>query len=297
MNKYIKRTKTTKTVHGTTLYRIKCIKTFTRPKTNTTIKKGEIGGWVCNKTKLKGLSWIDNSSIVIASTLTNSVVTGESSVLDSNLSHTSVYDETKVIKCTIIWYTCAQSSDILHSNLNGGSSNRKCYVAGSTVDRSVICCVSMQDSRLVNSRCSQSVINGVTLETTSITDCYLSRGSYLDCILDTCILTHNEQSSMATVNVANINLHITAPVVAVTNSNQLLTVGPSPTSGRYTTGLWDVTTNKLIICCGCFEGTLEEFIDRINETHQQSPVGLAVYTMFIDILVTWSKLHEDGTFK
>ncbi len=68
-----------------------------------------------------------------------------------------------------------------------------------------------------------------------------------------------------------------------------ITLGPSKSSGRYTTAHMDSKIG-VRINCGCFSGTLDEFISRIHSTHNSNPEILSQYLLFVKVIKNYFKL-------
>ena len=69
----------------------------------------------------------------------------------------------------------------------------------------------------------------------------------------------------------------------VENPTQWLLVGPSKSSGRFTSAFKD---NKLgvRVVCGCFTGSVKEFSDQIEKTHKDNKNYLEQYRLFCQLI-------------
>lgn len=79
--------------------------------------------------------------------------------------------------------------------------------------------------------------------------------------------------------------------INVHSSQDYLILGPAQSSSRMTYAYIDSESKSLMISCGCFTGSLDEFKAKISETHEDSPLYLAQYNAFADCIET-TLLHR-----
>ncbi len=65
----------------------------------------------------------------------------------------------------------------------------------------------------------------------------------------------------------------------VNHISDYITLGPALSSGQYTTAFIDARIG-IRVTCGCFSGTIEEFISAIHETHAENFPAKAQYLAF-----------------
>ena len=67
----------------------------------------------------------------------------------------------------------------------------------------------------------------------------------------------------------------------ITNTNEYISIGPIGSRNAITT--FYLTKDKTIMVkCGCFNDTIDKFIDKVNETHKDNPTHLNNYIRGID---------------
>ena len=66
----------------------------------------------------------------------------------------------------------------------------------------------------------------------------------------------------------------------VQSSQDYLILGPAQSSGRMTYAYIDSKLKSLVISCGCFKGSPDEFKAIISKTHKDSPIYLVQYNAF-----------------
>ena len=69
----------------------------------------------------------------------------------------------------------------------------------------------------------------------------------------------------------------------VLKSADILQIGPSKSSGRFTTAHIDKKIG-VRVNCGCFSGTVKEFSDAIEEAHKNNQEYLEQYRLFCQLI-------------
>ena len=69
----------------------------------------------------------------------------------------------------------------------------------------------------------------------------------------------------------------------VSSRNDWLLVGPSKSSGKFTTAFKDSFIGVRVVC-GCFSGTVAEFSKSIEETHKNNQKHLEQYRLFCQLI-------------
>jgi len=69
----------------------------------------------------------------------------------------------------------------------------------------------------------------------------------------------------------------------VLKSADVLRIGPSKSSGRFTTAHIDKKIG-VRVNCGCFSGTVKEFSDAIEKTHKNNQEYLEQYRLFCQLI-------------
>lgn len=72
----------------------------------------------------------------------------------------------------------------------------------------------------------------------------------------------------------------------ITEISDFLTLGPAKSSRNFTTAHKDSVIG-VRVNCGCFSGSVEEFISAIQKTHANNPEYLAQYMAFVHVI----KIH------
>ena len=73
-------------------------------------------------------------------------------------------------------------------------------------------------------------------------------------------------------------------------AKQIIAVGPIGSRSGITYAV--VHKSGLMIKCGCFWGTFDEFIEKVSNTHGDNLFG-SEYKLLIDFLRAWHQLHAE----
>ena len=69
----------------------------------------------------------------------------------------------------------------------------------------------------------------------------------------------------------------------IEKTSDYIVIGPSKSSGRYATAHRDSVIG-VRVNCGCFSGSVDEFINAINETHKDNKEFQAEYLLFVALI-------------
>jgi hypothetical protein len=76
----------------------------------------------------------------------------------------------------------------------------------------------------------------------------------------------------------------------IEKTSDYITLGPSISSGRFTTTHKDAKIG-VRVNCGCFSGTVPEFVAAIQENHANNGKALAQYMAFVNVIKTTFNLE------
>jgi UDP-3-O-[3-hydroxymyristoyl] glucosamine N-acyltransferase len=69
----------------------------------------------------------------------------------------------------------------------------------------------------------------------------------------------------------------------IEKTSNYIVIGPAKSSGRYTTAHRDSVIG-VRVNCGCFSGSIDEFINAINETHKDNKEFQKEYLLFVALI-------------
>ena len=290
MSKHYKLTGRSKTVDGVKVFQIEATEHANSSPDGSWFRKGDQGGWICKETKLSEGSWVGRSCVVIGSVLSSSlVVNRKTKVINSKLTKSRVTDASCITK------SCVVESNILNSQVVN-SEVTKSTVHDSKLDSdNNLTNSSVRGSTVDNCSFDQSSVNNVKMLMCDVVDTSIVNGSYESGHFVKCTFRVHLQSKLndlCTVVGAHFT-HNDTPV-QVTESEYILLIGPAPSSGRTTVAVWDLLTSEVVVSCGCFSGSVDEFIEQINETHADSPLHKDVYLLYAKTIRKWGKLIKQS---
>lgn len=267
----IELTTKSKIYEGTELFQVRCVSEVVG---NNSIKVGDLGGWVCKDSTLIN-TWVGPDVIVINSQLTNCVATNvcfleATNAVDSTIYKSSIklsrLERSEVAICQL------STVSVELSRLNEVTSNDSFF----TFTEALQCKV-----HHTHTKRAYIYFNGTITNANIIT-------SWIHSLNPKCTITGPGSVRML---INNIKLTSDTGLFNLTDINHLLVIGPSVSSGRITTALWDPIKKKTTVHCGCFCGSIKKFKKQIRDTHEYNPDDLVTYLMFAKLIAKWTKRH------
>lgn len=287
--KHYKLTKTTKVVEGVLLTQIQYI------KDGKNYKSGELGGWIDDKSTLDSTSWIDVSTNLIDSTVVEYSSVTVSTVRKSAITRSALY------RCELITNSEILDSKVVVSSVKHSAVTSSAEVTDSYIDHSKAHASTIMDSKIYDSCCYSSTTNGVTIQTSVVTKSALTCGTYQSARLNQCSIATGSNSvfgyptpehegvKVTTANFAHVALHTLGTNVNILSGMDVMTIGPAPSSGRRTTAYINQPKGNLVICTGCFEGTIKQFVEQIRLTHANNKLACDAYLAYASLIRKWYK--------
>ena len=241
-------TKETKTYFGQTVYRIKSLRTFIDKEGNI-VNAGDLGGFVRSELNLshEGRCWVRDDAVVADYAVVdkNALLMKDCLVHGTaNISDNSVITDTSFIERKVK----ISGNNIIRGNCRIGGNVK---IKDSYLDGSVF----ISDFAEI----SNSVINGdIIIENNANIENSSIRGvAYI-----------GGDANVYNVNLepSNINLSYNANIK---NNNDLLVIGPIGSRFDYTT-FYITKDNSIWVCCGCFTGSIEDFVKKVQFTHRNN---------------------------
>lgn len=290
MSKHYKLTGRSKTVDGVKVFQIEATEHANSSPDGSWFRKGDQGGWICKETKLSEGSWVGQSCVVIGSVLSNSlVVNRKTKVINSKLTKSRVTDASCITKSCVVESNIVNSqvvnSDLTKSTVHNSQLNGDNNLTNSTV----------YDSAVDNCSFDHSSVTNVKMVVCDLTTTTICNGYYESDTFDHCYFRVHEKSKLNDLcTIVGARFMQDSTPVEVTDSEHIFLVGPAPSSGRTTVAVWDLLTSEVVVSCGCFSGSVDEFIEQINETHADAPLHKDVYLLYAKTIRKWGKLIKQS---
>ena len=240
-------TKETKTYFGQTVYRIKSLRTFIDKEGNI-VNAGDLGGFVRSELNLshEGRCWVRDDAVVADYAVVdkNALLMKDCLVHDTaNISDNSVITDSSIIEGEAKVF--GNNTIRGYCSINGNAQIKDSYLNGRIIISNF---AEISNSTIIGSNIV--IQNNANIENSSIRGLAYIRG-------DAKIYNVNLKSS-------NINLSYGANIKS---NNDFLVIGPIGSRWDYTT-FYITKDNSIWVCCGCFNGNIENFLQAVINTHR-----------------------------
>ena len=275
-------------VGRTNLYQIEALKNFNE------VKAGELGGWLQTESNLsqEGDCWVGNGAVVYdaARVVGNAMVTGQTRVFGMAL----ISDDARILdEAEVYGHARVQDKALvsLRAKVYGHSvvrDNAKIYGEAHIFGASKIF-----DYANIAGRAriyGDAMVHGYSevddqvrvYDNAHIEDTYLGENSSVYGYARVRHASVSGQSKIFGDFTFNGNFQFRGNA-SIVSSASLLLLGPAKSSGRFTTAHRDSKIG-IRINCGCFSGTVAEFISAIEKTHAFDTKALKQYRAFVQLI-------------
>ena len=270
--KYELLTNDTIEINGNTLYRIRALRDF------VDVKKGDIGGYIQSEVNLshEGNCWIYGNAVVYeaASVVGNAIVSGNAKIHGNSkvIGNCRIFGNAEVYEWEVIeWEGCVYGASKIYGKAVV-TGNVRVFGYSEIHGCAVICGFSVINGYANISGHSVICDNSTIYDHAIITDKVKLSGNSIisgNCRIEgtstLCGLTYIFGDAIVK-NIRNDGTLRLGKFANISNTTDFINIGPIGSRDDYTT-FYKTKDNGIYVCCGCFNGSLEEFEEVVKKTH------------------------------